>query len=218
MAAGKPSSRSISSVPDFHANPSPSPEREWEKRTNGISGPKRHDSFATYDRHSSCWRTSQVCLFTGILDKYSESWPKAGMTVSGIAFRLLPSVPRTSGNGCGFLPTPTVSDAVGGVRHNIGQRRMAQKFRDEVVRKCRRWKIPTMGANEYKGSGRDRYLGSQNFRGAKMSEGLRTCEDDPIYLNPSFAELVMGFPVGWTELGVWETPSSLRLQDGSDSC
>lgn len=60
--------------------------------------------------------------------------------------------------------------------------------------------LPTATANESKGSSRDRYFGSPNFRGAKMSEGLRISEDDPIYLNPSFAELAMGFPLDWTLL------------------
>ena len=58
--------------------------------------------------------------------------------------------------------------------------------------------LPTVTANESKGSGRNRYQGSPHFRGAKMSEGLRTCEGDPIYLSPSFAEKAMGFPVEWT--------------------
>jgi len=63
--------------------------------------------------------------------------------------------------------------------------------------------LPTVTANESKGAGRKRYVGSPHFRGAKMSEGLRTCYGDPIYLNPSFVELAMGFPKEWTLL---ETP------------
>jgi len=63
--------------------------------------------------------------------------------------------------------------------------------------------LPTVTGNESKGCGKDRYEGSPSFRGAKMSEGLRICEDDPIYLSPSFAEIAMGFPGAWTDL---ETP------------
>jgi len=66
--------------------------------------------------------------------------------------------------------------------------------------------LPTIGANEYKGSAHSRFRGSQHFRGAKMVEGLRLTETDPIYLHPSFAELVMGFPTGWTDLEPSETP------------
>lgn len=71
--------------------------------------------------------------------------------------------------------------------------------------------LPTVTANESKGSGANRFIGAKHFRGAKMSEGLRTCETDPIYLNPLFAELAMGFPLGWTLL---EMPLCLKLQNG----
>lgn len=60
--------------------------------------------------------------------------------------------------------------------------------------------LPTTGANEGKGSQKRRYIGSPEYRGAKMSEGLRTCEEDPIYLNPLFAESAMMWPLGWTDL------------------
>jgi hypothetical protein len=60
--------------------------------------------------------------------------------------------------------------------------------------------LPTLGKNEPKGAGKARYRGSPEFRGAKMSEGLRSGPGDPIYLHPDFAEEVMGFPPGWTAL------------------
>ena len=60
--------------------------------------------------------------------------------------------------------------------------------------------LPTTGKNEGKGSSKKRFLGSAHFRGAKMCEALRNCESDPIYLNPLFAELVMMWPLGWTDL------------------
>jgi hypothetical protein len=80
--------------------------------------------------------------------------------------------------------------------------------------------LPTIGANEGKGASKDRYLHSKAFRGAKMCEGLRTCETDPIYLNPSFAELTMMWPLGWTDLNPlamdkfqeWQQQHSFNLQ------
>lgn len=60
--------------------------------------------------------------------------------------------------------------------------------------------LPTLAAQEGRGSGRKRYKGSPNFRGAKMSEGLRTCQNDPIYTNPHFAEAVFGLPKDYTLL------------------
>lgn len=60
--------------------------------------------------------------------------------------------------------------------------------------------LPTIVATEGRGSCRNRYIGSQHFRGSKMSEGLRTCESDPLYTHPRFAEMMMGYPIGWTDL------------------
>lgn len=58
--------------------------------------------------------------------------------------------------------------------------------------------LPTLGANESRGASRKRFRGSPHFRGAKMSEGLRTCQSDPLYTHPNFAEAAMGFPKDWT--------------------
>ena len=67
--------------------------------------------------------------------------------------------------------------------------------------------LPTIGANEGKGSSSIRYVGSPHFRGAKMSEGLRTCQSDPPCTHPNFAEAAMGFPKDWT---LSEIPSSRK--------
>lgn len=60
--------------------------------------------------------------------------------------------------------------------------------------------LPTIGANEYRGTSAVRYKGSTDFRGAKMAEGIRTGPNDPAYLNPLFADWAMGFPMGWSAL------------------
>ena len=52
-----------------------------------------------------------------------------------------------------------------------------------------------------------RYLGSKHFRGAMMSEGLRTSLTDPIYTHPNFAEAAMGYAKDYTLL---ETVSSRK--------
>ena len=65
--------------------------------------------------------------------------------------------------------------------------------------------LPTLGKNEFKGSARRRFRGSKDFHGAKMLEGLRTCEQDQMYIRPDFAEIMMNFPTGWTELRPLET-------------
>jgi hypothetical protein len=99
-----------------------------------------------------------------------------------------------------YLPTLTATDARGRTyTYDHGNKHKPRPSFTGVLR------LPTMTENEYRGSSKAKFRGSKSFRGAKMSEGLRTCETDPIYLNPSFGELVMGFPIGWTELLPSET-------------
>lgn len=74
--------------------------------------------------------------------------------------------------------------------------------------------LPTPGLNEFKGSGRNRYKNSPHFRGAKMAEGLRTCQSDPIYTNPDFIAAQMGYPRKWAHMG---TQSSLKSQNQSSA-
>jgi len=60
--------------------------------------------------------------------------------------------------------------------------------------------LPTIGKNEYRGCSQKRFRGSPAYRGARMSEGLRTSATDPTYTHPNFAEQAMGWPITWTEL------------------
>jgi site-specific DNA-cytosine methylase len=113
------------------------------------------------------------------------------------------------------LPTPLPSDEWT-VNLSSSQQKLGSRHSMSLPQVLR---LPTMGANEYKGSGKDRFIGSQNFHGAKMSEGLRTCSTDPMYLNPSFAEKIMGYPIGYSDLKPLETQSyqSKDIQHGKCS-
>ena len=66
--------------------------------------------------------------------------------------------------------------------------------------------LPTPVNSEWIGAGRKRYRGSKLFRGAKTAEALRSGEKDPIYTNPSYCEIIMGYPMGWTEINASGTP------------
>ncbi len=207
------------SVEAFHARTFLWQETEQEspKELEAVYGVKCCVWLANYDRESSVWRTSQLCL-SGEWAEFWGTWPRTGLMRNGESYRLETLELPTSEKESGLLPTPTKSDAM--MANIIGDLDTFYRTSTGTVRKINRSGIngnagfartlllvlPTIGKNEYKGSSRKRYRGSKHFRGAKMSEGLRTCETDEIYLNPSFAEVVMGYPPGWTELEASETP------------
>jgi hypothetical protein len=161
---------------------------------------------ANYDRNTSSWRTSQLCFLAQMnglgdgLAEYWGTWPRSGMMQSGTAYQLPTLAHLTNETACGLLPTPRKNDSQ--KRGNFDVSNSRNGFPAAVKRLF----LPTIGKQEPKGSSRKRYRDSPHFRGAKMSEGLRISEDDPIYLHPSFAEAAMGFPIGWTELEAAETP------------
>lgn len=172
----------------------------WAKAPEADCGPKLSDWLASYDPITSSWRTLQRCFLAQAesqvdgLAEFSETWPSAGMMQNGKTYRQQPWARLTLENGRGLLPTPRKNDSQ--KRGNFN----AEELRNGFPAAVKRLFLPTIGKSDPKGASRKRFLGSDHFRGAKMSEGLRTCETDPTYLHPSFAEAVMGFPIGWTEL------------------
>lgn len=218
----------ILSLEDSHAKTSPRREKEKELR-KGIEaayGMRCSLPLALFDPLSSSWRMSQLLLDEDYVP-LSEDWPKRGIVVGGRLYEHLMSE-RLTGESDGFvLPTITCMDNMDvrvsrkdmKGRHSanmgnvlIGTLTATAKIRSRRFRENRLPQpqelvfLPTIAANEGKGSCRDRYRNSPTFRGAKMSEGLRTSSKDPIFLNPSFGELIMGFPRGWTDLNASVTP------------
>ncbi len=60
--------------------------------------------------------------------------------------------------------------------------------------------LPTLMAAESKGTSRKRYNGSPLAHYNRVAERIRTGLNCPTYLNPNYGEVLMGFPVGWTDL------------------
>lgn len=76
-------------------------------------GASLRESLATFDRDSSSWRTSQLCLVEGTA-RFLETWPRSGMTLSGTAFRLPPLARLIAATESGsLLPTPSHMQAAG---------------------------------------------------------------------------------------------------------
>src|SRR5688572_11233728 len=91
------SGAATSSPGDSHARTSARQATAPASTENGLAcGASSSESFAFYDRGTSSWRTWQLCL-NGESAEFSETWPGAGMTRNGIAYRLTSSAPTIPG-------------------------------------------------------------------------------------------------------------------------
>ena len=157
---------------------------------------------------SSSWKTSQRCVFGGWVE-YSETWPRAGMMRSGTAYRLPPSAPLTGGIACSSSPgwpTPTANSSISITMdaaareaarlHPQGRYTLATKVW-EVEQK--RWPTPT--ARDYKdGSAKScANVPSNGLLGREIH--ARENHQTTGSLNADWVGLLMGFPLGWTDLG-----------------
>jgi hypothetical protein len=98
----------MSSAGDSHARTFLPLERKSDWPAIGqVFGGKCTESFASYNRDSQSWRTSQRCWIEG-MGKFSEAWPRAGLMANGKCYRRVPSVPHTHENACFTFSTLTV--------------------------------------------------------------------------------------------------------------
>ena len=156
-------------------------------------------SLASYDQDSLSWKTFQRCVFGGWIE-YSETWPRSGMMLSGIAYQLKPSAPIIAGIGCSLLqqwPTPTVNG-------NYNKKGLSKTSGDGLATAVQKWPTPT--ARDYKDTGRPEMLAKYAHKKRLACSVAASDTSKPGSLNPDWVEWLMGFPIGWTDLGALETP------------
>lgn len=165
----------------------------WAKEPDQDYGPKSSDLLASYDLSSSSWRTSQLCLLaraTGEADglaEFSETWPSAGMMLSGKTYRLEPWAIPTCESARGFWPTPNKSNGFAPFSLATMQRKVRGESRPSG---CKmgfdlKWEPRCLPYLE---------------RG---------------WINPIITEWLMGFPIGHTDLQPAATPSSPKSPNSS---
>jgi hypothetical protein len=216
-----------SSAADSLAKTSASQERELVLQARGaVSGANTRDSLANYDHVTSSWRTSQLCLVEG-LEKFSETWPRSGMTRNGTAYRLPTLAPLTDETEFGSWPTPTAQNA----KHTGLSPSEADRVRRGIAglhSMVHVWPTPT--TRDWKdGSAKacanvpvNGLLGRAVHQFSTPRTTPRTAREydgtSPLGiggLNPAWVEWLMGFPLGWTVLRPSETPSSRRSPKSS---
>jgi hypothetical protein len=233
----RPIGRWIASLAASRVRTSASPGRAKESTAGdpacGLSTP---GLFAWFDPVSSSWRTPQRCLVEGWV-AYSETWPRAGTTRSGTAFPLPPLVPLTDVTGFTSWATPTATMGERGGRGDLIQQVRgntsptghykavptptvndaknstfppSQRGRGSLVGHIMRTGLVSTPTATRRGS----YKTGREEKGWKG--GCRNLSEDVAALgergelNPPWVEWLMGFPIGWTDLGDSETPSSPR--------
>jgi hypothetical protein len=199
---------SLAQVPDL-----PAPVRD--------SSGRFYEPFAWYDHEARCWRTWQRCLVEG-WTLFSGTWPRSGMTRSGIAYRRAPLVPLTDATVSGYcLPTPTRMDAHGSRNRTAARSNPNSKHHDGVTLndfvRMNPW--PTPRATDGSHGGRVTNLieavsartfatpTSRDWRSGKASPETLAKNSRPLSeqiggaLNPQFVEWLMGFPKDFTSIG-----------------
>ena len=111
------------------------------------SGERWPEPLASFDPSTSSsrtWRTCSPSMMEPSGPRFSETWPRSGMTCSGIAYRRQPLAPRTSVTGSSpLLPTPTAR-AKGGSPVWKGSRQ-GGLILDEAISRL----LPTPTATDY---------------------------------------------------------------------
>jgi hypothetical protein len=224
------------SAEDSPARISASPESNLALTvTEAAYGRNTPELLAKFDLGSSSWKTSQHSLFGG-LTEFSETWPRSGTMRNGIAFRLPPLALATDATDFGSLPTPAARDwkdcgapaeyrrhspgltAIAlwpTPRRNDGEKRgnIANDVRNGLPAAVRYW--PTPNAGDYQRGMSDTTKATQYSlpREVAREAGIKSGKRGG--LNPTWVEWLMGFPLQWTELKDWATPSSRKSRKSS---
>ena len=136
---------------DFPVRTSATQASERELTAQGQDyGASTPELLASFDPATSSWRTSQLCL-DGDLSEFSETWPRSGLMLSGIAYRLPPLVPLTAATDSGSWPTPNVPNGGRSVAHVKDWRGRSAYYNGKKVQvglesAVRMWPTPTSDA------------------------------------------------------------------------
>jgi hypothetical protein len=195
---------SMFSAADFPASRTRPLVDAWAPPMTATSGPSTPDSFASLDPGGSWRKTSQGCcqlMLDGSLEAFSGTWPRAGMTRSGIAYLQAPLAPLTDATVSGSWPTP---DANSGRRFGQHPNRINPDRTFTINDAVRCWPTPTV-------QDASNNAGSSQFD--RNSLPLNAAVGGA--LNPTWVEWLMGYPLGWTDCGASATPSSRKSRSGS---
>ena len=238
-----PSRPSTSSAAGSPASPSQPPASARARQTTAGSGPSSPVSFAKFNPDGSLsrmYQDSYQLMMDGSFEEYSGTFPKAGMSQSGVLYRLPTWGRRTSERGSSLWPTPDATNRIRSdktmevtARQRLERhgQRTVPLYLAEAVQRQPRWPTPQAYSHgpdsnppwitkldiEVRGmwptpQAHDTAPGNPARVGRfGTKHGGRNLNDEiGGQLNPTWVEWLMGFPLAWTDLGAWATPSSRK--------
>jgi hypothetical protein len=107
---------------------------------------KSSESLAWFDRDSCSWRTYQRSLVTDS-EPYSQTWPRWGMTLAGVAYEHPMSERRITETGGSYLPTPCATLGTNG-----GPNQRDSSGRPGLQMAAMMWPTPTASQARSEGS------------------------------------------------------------------
>jgi len=211
------------SVEDSRARTYRSPGEELVSKVNNLDfGRNLGESYAHYSPVSLSWKTFQRCLFE-VWGRFSGRFTRAGMMLSGIVYQRKPLAPITGGieslsspgpNTEGMWPTPcadgdrTTMFKQGGmplgvavrmwptptVKGNYNKKGLSPKSGDGLATAVK--KFPTPRSSPIMAARCRKPRGKYNLEEevGPMKAGWA--------LSPDWVELLMGFPKGYTDVGI----------------
>lgn len=231
--------KSQTTPPTLSASASPArgcrlPGKEKDSQTPGlIFSSAAGSSLCWYDPDTFSLRTFQISLLTNQCLPYSQRLPQAGMMRSGHIYLRSNVSPPTSATDSGWSatrlwPTPTANqyehsdvDALLARREECKkQKKNGNGFgltTSNAVMIAERESWPTLCASQYRGTGP---LGSKSHE-HRLDRGyldatVQHREQASGKLNPTWTEVLMGYPVGYTETDGPPVTAMLSVQSWLD--
>jgi hypothetical protein len=147
------------------------------------------------------------------LDNCLSDLEALGYAVQPLVIQLVPSTPNTGGTGSGLWPTPrankvqvTNQQAI----NRINQSGYHANLEEAVALSF----YPTPTSNE-DAAGTPNAKMQKQLGNHPAIRGTTPQEWQSGSLNPAWVEWLMGYPIGHTDCGDWETPSSRKLPNKS---
>ena len=165
--------------------------------TSVTCGTRLHELSQNFARAGFSAKILPVCspaLVSGTSHEFLPTLTRWGIACRGEFGAHVMSEHRTKGKGCSLLPTPNTSGMDGGSNSRKARGGNVMRFVE---------KFPTPCASGWGNEGSRNILKKQGICGKEYNQMI---QGNGGKLNPAWVEWLMGFPIGWTDLGASATP------------